>query len=211
MIPTTPVPAKDGTANPAPLGLCAFGMTTVLLNFHNAGFFDLEGEDFDGVFQRSRLPGPGCDNFFPYAEYVKFHDASLEGAALKAAARRLLEAHVRSAPLRNPVKAFAERVETHAAQIAARDPVFFHKYAFNTLRQIGASFELLAAHLDWLDVEEFSPSISASRALSASAKAFQFQLARAVARKRPAGLAALLEPMAEHWESALGQLRARLR
>ncbi|MDO3625184.1 acetate uptake transporter [Mucilaginibacter sp. BT774] len=41
MIPTTPVPAKDGTANPAPLGLCAFGMTTVLLNFHNAGFFGL--------------------------------------------------------------------------------------------------------------------------------------------------------------------------
>jgi succinate-acetate transporter protein len=41
MIPTTPVPAKGGTANPAPLGLCAFGMTTVLLNFHNAGFFEL--------------------------------------------------------------------------------------------------------------------------------------------------------------------------
>src|SRR5580704_16069882 len=41
MIPTTPVPAKDGIANPAPLGLCAFGMTTVLLNFHNAGFFEL--------------------------------------------------------------------------------------------------------------------------------------------------------------------------
>lgn len=41
MIPTTPVPASDGTANPAPLGLCAFGMTTVLLNFHNAGFFEM--------------------------------------------------------------------------------------------------------------------------------------------------------------------------
>src|SRR5579864_9127979 len=41
MIPTTPVPAKDGTANPAPLGLCAFGMTTVLLNLHNAGFFEM--------------------------------------------------------------------------------------------------------------------------------------------------------------------------
>ena len=41
MIPTTPVPATNGTANPAPLGLCAFGMTTVLLNFHNAGFFEL--------------------------------------------------------------------------------------------------------------------------------------------------------------------------
>lgn len=41
MIPTTPVPAKDGTANPAPLGLCAFGMTTVLLNLHNSGVFEL--------------------------------------------------------------------------------------------------------------------------------------------------------------------------
>lgn len=29
----------DNTANPAPLGLIAFGMTTVLLNLHNAGFF----------------------------------------------------------------------------------------------------------------------------------------------------------------------------
>jgi succinate-acetate transporter protein len=41
MIPTTPVTVKDGVANPAPLGLCAFGMTTVLLNIHNAGFFEL--------------------------------------------------------------------------------------------------------------------------------------------------------------------------
>jgi uncharacterized protein len=27
---------KDTTANPAPLGLLGFGMTTVLLNIHNA-------------------------------------------------------------------------------------------------------------------------------------------------------------------------------
>lgn len=32
---------KDTTANPAPLGLIAFGMTTVLLNLHNAGIFTL--------------------------------------------------------------------------------------------------------------------------------------------------------------------------
>lgn len=32
---------KDTTANPAPLGLLAFGMTTVLLNLHNAGLFGL--------------------------------------------------------------------------------------------------------------------------------------------------------------------------
>ena len=32
---------KDSTANPAPLGLLAFGMTTILLNLHNAGFYEL--------------------------------------------------------------------------------------------------------------------------------------------------------------------------
>ncbi len=32
---------KDTSANPAPLGLLGFGMTTVLLNIHNAGFFPL--------------------------------------------------------------------------------------------------------------------------------------------------------------------------
>ncbi|HAF5680405.1 TPA: acetate uptake transporter [Salmonella enterica subsp. enterica serovar Muenchen] len=29
-------------ANPAPLGLAAFGMTTILLNLHNAGFFAMD-------------------------------------------------------------------------------------------------------------------------------------------------------------------------
>src|SRR5205814_4988286 len=32
---------KDTTGNPAPLGLLGFGMTTVLLNLHNAGFFEM--------------------------------------------------------------------------------------------------------------------------------------------------------------------------
>ena len=32
---------KDNTANPGPLGLFGFGMTTVLLNLHNAGWFEM--------------------------------------------------------------------------------------------------------------------------------------------------------------------------
>jgi uncharacterized protein len=34
--------SKDISANPAPLGLLGFGMTTVLLNLHNAGLFPLD-------------------------------------------------------------------------------------------------------------------------------------------------------------------------
>ena len=37
----TIVATVDSTANPSPLGLLGFGMTTVLLNLHNAGFFAL--------------------------------------------------------------------------------------------------------------------------------------------------------------------------
>ena len=35
------VKIADLTANPAPLGLMGFGMTTVLLNIHNAGFYGM--------------------------------------------------------------------------------------------------------------------------------------------------------------------------
>jgi succinate-acetate transporter protein len=41
MIEPTTTQIKDTTANPAPLGLLGFGMTTVLLNLHNAGFYEL--------------------------------------------------------------------------------------------------------------------------------------------------------------------------
>jgi uncharacterized protein len=38
---TTQFEMKDSTGNPAPLGLLAFGMTTVLLNVHNAGLIEM--------------------------------------------------------------------------------------------------------------------------------------------------------------------------
>ena len=38
---STTTQIKDTTANPAPLGLMGFGMTTVLLNLHNAGLIAL--------------------------------------------------------------------------------------------------------------------------------------------------------------------------
>jgi uncharacterized protein len=36
---STETTIKDTSANPAPLGLTGFGMTTILLNIHNAGFY----------------------------------------------------------------------------------------------------------------------------------------------------------------------------
>ncbi|MEI6852368.1 MAG: acetate uptake transporter, partial [Bacteroidota bacterium] len=36
------VSIAETTANPAPLGLAAFGLTTILLNIHNAGFYGMD-------------------------------------------------------------------------------------------------------------------------------------------------------------------------
>ena len=42
---------QDRSANPAPLGLLGFGMTTVLLNIHNAGVFEMNSMIFAmGIF-----------------------------------------------------------------------------------------------------------------------------------------------------------------
>jgi len=38
----TIVKIADTSSNPAPLGLAAFGLTTILLNIHNAGFFAMD-------------------------------------------------------------------------------------------------------------------------------------------------------------------------
>ena len=42
MAHSTQLSINDTTANPAPLGLLGFGLTTVLLNLHNAGVFPLD-------------------------------------------------------------------------------------------------------------------------------------------------------------------------
>jgi succinate-acetate transporter protein len=41
MSDSTVTQIKDSTGNPAPLGLMGFGMTTVLLNLHNAGCYEM--------------------------------------------------------------------------------------------------------------------------------------------------------------------------
>jgi uncharacterized protein len=41
MAESTALVIKDTSANPAPLGLFGFGMTTVLLNLHNAGIIEM--------------------------------------------------------------------------------------------------------------------------------------------------------------------------
>ena len=171
--------------------------------FHNAGYFALEGDDYAGVFQHGYLPGPHSTHLFPYVEFAKFDGAPLAGNILTDVVRDVLSARIAAMPRENPLRAFARRLESQAIAVGAREPEFFHKYAFNTVRQVGANFELLGSHLRWIESRAGlaqSGAAEACAALSTQMKALQFQLARAVTRKRTDGLATLVDPAAASWD-----------
>ncbi|KPF41208.1 DUF1839 family protein [Rhizobium sp. AAP43] len=195
------------------------GKTTVGINrldmagrvmdyFHNGGFFRLEGEDFDGVFQ---LDAPeGALPFLPYTEFAKF---PVEPTALghqRDLAHRLLRQHFARRPDANPIAAFAKEFPAQVEAVAERPFGYFHKYAFNTLRQFGANFELLASHLAWLDTAAHANAMKAALAISENAKSVQFQLARAVTRKKFDALGQALDPAIAGWDRLMDDLKPHL-
>lgn len=181
----------------------------VLDYFHNAGFFRLEGEDFDGLFERHRTED--APPFLPYTEFAKFPEKPVSADHLKREARRLLPLHFARRPLDNPVAAFARVFPAQVEKVAEREFDFFHKYAFNTLRQLGANFELAATHLAWLSQgDEFAMAAAHAARISEVAKSVQFQLARAVTRKRFDPLATALDPAVEAWHQLMDALTPRL-
>ncbi len=195
------------------------GKTTVAINrldlagkrieyFHNGGYFKLEGEDFDGLFQLHLRPEDPL--FLPYAEFAKFPVRIPDVVHVSTTARKLLDFHFGRRPVSNPIRAFAEVFPLQVEGVAERPFGFFHKYAFNTLRQFGANFELAGDHLAWLSANEFSTAIDNARRISEVAKSVQFQLARAVTRKKYDPLRTALDPAADAWDSMMASLKERL-
>jgi hypothetical protein len=173
---------------------------------HNAGRFRLAGADYAGIFGPAALP--------PYAEFVKGVAPPLSPAELPGAARDLLARHRARAPGRNPVSAFRDALAVTGAGLVVRPLSVFHAYAFNTTRQLGANFEMLASHLAWLEgrgAGAFAPASEAAAELSREAKAFQFQLARAFHRRSAEGLAPRLERIAATYDRVFASLDRALK
>jgi hypothetical protein len=176
--------------------------------FHNAGFFALSGEDFDGLLGEAAHRAGGLP-LFPYTEVIRFgrYPATQD---LWATARELLRRHLARRPASNPFRAWGQAFPAQAADLATRPGDYFHTYAFNTPRQFGANFELLASHLDWLceRFPEFAGHSAPARAIAEIAKTFQFKLARAMARSKFDGLDALILDAADHWDRLMTGLDA---
>lgn len=176
--------------------------------FHNQGYHVLENGDFIDIFQMEGLVHERM--LPPYIEYVKKapHFTPLSQAALVEASRALLGRHLGRIPERNPFPAFKAKFQQDLDWLLTTDIDVFHAYSFVTLRQYGACFELAGTCLGWLTaqgVDHLAPAQAAFDQISQTTKAFQFQLARSMARRKAIDLSPL-DTMAERWEEAMGGL-----
>jgi len=180
----------------------------VLGYFHSQSYFELSGDDFTQVFQLDGLVHPRM--LPPYVEIVKLREQPRPGAPeLVERSQQLLRRQVALAPRNNPFHAFKEKFSVDLDWLMSADIEVFHKYSFATLRQFGACYELSATYLHWLAQQGIAHAQAPGDALlqiAQGAKALQFQLARAIARKKPLELSAL-DTMAEQWEQAMSTLQ----
>ena len=167
----------------------------VLRYFHNAGYYELAGEDFDGLFGAPALP--------PYVELVRLGAGpALSGPALRGAARSLLGTYLAHRPSDNPFERFLAALEADLPRLLEGDEADYHGYAFHNPRMAGASFELLASHVRWLLADEGEKAAAALDDVVGGTKMLLFRLAR----RRAFDLAAVIGPMAEGWETAMADL-----
>jgi hypothetical protein len=180
--------------------------------FHNAGYFELTGEDFTGLF---RLEGHLTDPEYlpPYVEVAKLGNRPLRtDRALVDASLGLLRAHLARRPETNPFRRYAARFPCDLQWLADEPLSNFHNYSFATLRQCGAAFGLANAYLRWLEARGESGLEEAAercQLIATTAKALQFKTARAVTTHRPLDAAPMLETMATAWDETMAELTAR--
>jgi hypothetical protein len=198
--------------------------TTILLNsvdvdarrlgyFHNAGYFELSGEDFSQLFRLEHAPDAG---FLPLlAELVRI-DRLVRRSPSELAMRSfaLLRRHFDRRPATNPFHRFAERFSRDLPELQAAGLPYYHAWAFASIRQAGAAFDLLAANLRWQAGFGRPDLIAAADCFDAIAegnKALILKGARAVNSCRPFDAAPIFEGMAAAWDRGMALLDSALR
>jgi hypothetical protein len=180
--------------------------------FHNASYFELSGDDFEHLF---RLTGGlnRPEHLPPYAEVVKLPPSCLlTRRALVGASLERLRVHLDRVPSTNPFRRYEARLADDLAALAGEPLERFHRYAFATLRQCGAAFELAASYLRWLGdngQRELEPLAAACDGIAANAKTLEFKTARAVHVRRAFDPAPIVDAMANAWQTITVGLNQR--
>ncbi len=178
--------------------------------FHNAGYYQLEGEDFVKLFRLDAAPDP---TFMPlFAELVKVDRAvRLPDAELAARSREQLRAWLARRPLANPLQRFGEHLAKELDFIRSKGIGYYHAWAFATTRQCGSGYELTAQYLRWLERQEargYERAAAAFEQISTTAKALILKGARAASSQKPVDFSPVFADMAKDWDSAMATLDA---
>lgn len=176
--------------------------------FHSQSYFHLQGDDFVNVF---RLQGPSDPAALPpYVEFVKRRKApALRADGLVRKSLELLRQQLHRLPASNPFETFKQRFAADLDWLTNERLDAFHLYSFATLRQFGACYELAATYLQWLQEHsnlKLGQPIAAFTDIATGAKTLQFQLARAMARKKPLDLSPI-DQMAGLWQAGLEHVK----
>lgn len=164
---------------------------------HNAGMYELAGEDFDGVFglaDGARIVLP------PYVERISRHPDRIQPGALGTIARE----HLARRAVGNPVQRLAEGVNNAIEWLPNVGLQVFHAWAFVTLRQCGATAEMAADLAVGLECV-FDGAAQAEdhfRSVASAAKSIQFKMAR-VASGRKVDIESLLTEMVHSWQTGM--------
>jgi len=193
--------------------------TTILLNsldvdarhlgyFHNAGYFELSGEDFTKLF---RLEQEEDSTFLPlFAELVRIDRMThVAPADLAVQAWGLLERHLDRRPTTNPIQRFGERFRQELPQLQAAGLAHYHAWAFASIRQAGAAFDLMAAHCRWqagFGHAELAAPAACFDAIAQGHKALILKAARAVNSGRPLDASPQFAEMSQFWEQGMALL-----
>jgi hypothetical protein len=177
--------------------------------FHNAGYFELAGDDFDGLLRLGDHAEPGA--LPPYVERIRLDRVRRDDPDLVGRVVGLARDHLARRPDDNPVPRMGARLRDDLPWLATQDIEAFHRYSFGLCRQCGASTELAASFVDWLnryDAPGTEAAAASFRAVAEGAKRLQFSMARVV-RGRDVDLDGVLGDMADQWDDAMRVLETR--
>ena len=168
----------------------------VLRYFHNAGYFELSGEDYDGLFG----PGRRCRRTSSWSGSTR--GRRCPGRRCAAPPASCSAATWRGGPRTTRSSGSWRALEADLPRLLEGDEADYHAYAFHNPRMAGASFELLASHVRWLLGEEGEKAAAALDDVVGGTKMLLFRLAR----RRAFDVAGVVGPMAEGWETAMAEL-----
>jgi len=179
--------------------------------FHNASYHVLRDADFVGLF---RLDAPPDPTFMPlFAERVRTRRVvRLETHALVERSVALLCKHLARRPTENPIAPFSNRFERDIEALRDEGIEAYHQYAFATVRQLGAAFELAACYLRWLaerGAQDLEASVEAFDVISLTGKSLILKAARAVGAKKTVDFVPMLHELENQWTAGVGHLAKR--